>query len=118
MVISLLLATPLFIFFGWLSDQIGRKPIILTGCLLAALTYYPAFQGLAYFANPALVQAQRNAPVTVITDPASCSFQFNPVGSHAFTSSCDIVKSYMASHAVSYNNRQRLARSGGPGTYW
>jgi MFS family permease len=104
MVISLLLATPLFIFFGWLSDQIGRKPIILTGCLLAALTYYPVFQGLAYFANPALVQAQRNAPVTVITDPASCSFQFNPVGSHTFTSSCDIVKSYMASHAVSYNN--------------
>ncbi|MDV2117569.1 MFS transporter [Alcaligenes faecalis] len=104
MVIALLLATPLFIFFGWLSDRIGRKPIILTGCLLAALTYYPAFQGLAYFANPALVQAQRNAPVTVITDPASCSFQFNPVGSHTFTSSCDIVKSYMASHAVSYNN--------------
>ena len=108
MAVALLLATPLFVFFGWLSDHIGRKRIILTGCLLAALTYYPVFKGLAHYANPALVQAQRDAPVTVLADPATCSFQFNPVGTHSFTSSCDIVKSFMASHAVSYSNQAGL----------
>ncbi|WP_445819198.1 MFS transporter [Alcaligenes sp. SDU_A2] len=109
MAIALLLATPLFVVFGWLSDHIGRKPIILTGCLLAALTYYPAFKGLAYFANPALVQAQQQSPVVVVADPAACSFQFNPVGTHSFTSSCDIVKSFMASYAVSYSNETGAA---------
>lgn len=104
MALALLLASPLFVVFGWLSDKIGRKPIILTGCLLAALTYYPVFQGLAYFANPALVDAQKQAPIVVYASPQDCSFQFNPVGVHAFTNSCDILKAYLANRSIHYRN--------------
>ena len=77
--VALLIGTPFFVVFGALSDKIGRKPIIMAGCLIAALTYFPIFQGLTHFANPALEKAQASAPVTVIADPATCSFQFNPV---------------------------------------
>ena len=101
---SLLIGTPFFIVFGWLSDKIGRKPIILAGCLLGALTYFPLFGALAAAVNPALVEAQRNAPVTVIAYPKECSFQFNPVGTASFTSSCDIAKSFLARNAVNYAN--------------
>ena len=91
--IALVLATPGFIFFGWLSDKIGRKPIIMAGCLLALLTYFPLFQALTRYANPALFAAQSSAPVTVIADPAQCSFQFDPIGKNKFDStSCDIAK--------------------------
>ncbi|MGO9425085.1 MAG: MFS transporter [Steroidobacteraceae bacterium] len=104
--IALALATPGFIFFGWLSDRIGRKPIILAGCLLAVLTYFPLFQALTRYANPALYAAQAAAPVTVIADPQQCSFQFDPIGKNKFDStSCDIAKSYLAKAGVSY---QRL----------
>ena len=104
--IALALATPGFIFFGWLSDRIGRKPIILAGCLLAVLTYFPLFQALTRYANPALYAAQAAAPVTVIADPGQCSFQFDPIGKNKFDStSCDIAKSYLAKAGVSY---QRL----------
>ena len=102
--ISLLIGTPFFILFGWLSDKIGRKPIIMTGCLLAALTYFPLFKALTHFANPALEAAQKNAPVVVVADPAACSFQFNPVGTAKFTSSCDIAKSFLAKASVNYSN--------------
>jgi len=102
--IALALATPGFVFFGWLSDKIGRKPIILTGCLLAMVTYFPLFQGLTRYANPALFAAQAAAPVTVIADPAQCSFQFDPIGKNKFDStSCDIAKSFLAKAGVSYN---------------
>ena len=101
--IALVLATPGFIFFGWLSDKIGRKPIILTGCLLALLTYFPLFGALTRYANPALYAAQASAPVTVIADPKECSFQFDPIGKNAFDStSCDIAKSFLAKSGVSY----------------
>lgn len=101
--IALCLATPFFVFFGWASDKIGRKPIILTGCLLAMLTYFPLFQGLTRYANPALFAAQASAPVTVIADPAQCSFQFDPIGKNKFDStSCDIAKSFLAKAGVSY----------------
>jgi MFS family permease len=101
--IALVLATPGFIFFGWLSDKIGRKPIILAGCLLALLTYFPLFEGLTRYANPALYAAQSSAPVTVIADPAQCSFQFDPIGKNKFDStSCDIAKSFLAKAGVSY----------------
>jgi MFS family permease len=101
--IALCLATPCFVLFGWLSDKIGRKPIILTGCLLAMLTYFPLFQALTRYANPALYAAQASAPVTVVSDPAQCSFQFDPIGKNKFDStSCDIAKSFLAKAGVSY----------------
>jgi len=101
--IALVLATPGFIFFGWLSDKIGRKPIILAGCLLALLTYFPLFEALTRYANPALYAAQAASPVTVIADPAQCSFQFDPIGKNKFDStSCDIAKSFLAKAGVSY----------------
>ncbi len=103
--IALALATPFFILFGWLSDRIGRKPIIMTGLALAALTYFPLFGGLTEAANPALARAQSNAPVTVIADPADCSLQFDPIGRNRFDArSCDVAKSYLAKSSVSYDN--------------
>jgi MFS family permease len=110
--IALVLATPGFIFFGWLSDKIGRKPIILTGCLLALLTYFPLFEALTRYANPALYTAQAASPVTVIADPKQCSFQFDPIGKNLFDStSCDIAKSFLAKAGVSYKRQD-----GPPGT--
>ena len=107
---ALALATPGFVFFGWLSDRIGRKPIILTGCLLAMLTYFPLFQALTRYANPALYAAQAAAPVTVVADPAECSFQFDPIGKNKFDStSCDIAKSYLAKAGVSYKREDAPA---------
>ncbi|MES2341342.1 MAG: MFS transporter [Pseudomonadota bacterium] len=102
---ALILGVPFFVVFGWLSDKIGRKPIILLGCLLAALTYFPIFKGLTAAANPALAAATASAPVTVIADPADCAFQFDPVGKTAFTSSCDVAKSALATAGVSYSNQ-------------
>jgi MFS family permease len=103
---ALALATPAFIFFGWLSDRIGRKPIILTGCLLAMLTYFPLFEALTRYANPALFEAQATAPVTVIADPQQCSFQFDPIGKNKFDStSCDIAKSFLAKAGVTYQRQ-------------
>ncbi|MAB13667.1 MFS transporter [Parvibaculum sp.] len=101
---ALLLATPFFIVFGSLSDRIGRKPVILAGCLIAALSYFPIFTALTHFANPALETAQREAPVVVVADPAECSFQFNPVGTASFTSSCDVAKSALAKDGIPYSN--------------
>ena len=102
--ISLIIGTPFFIIFGTLSDKIGRKPIILAGCFLAAVTYFPVFTALTKAANPDLAAAQAVAKVTVTADPAECSFQFNPTGTTKFTSSCDIAKQKLASASVSYDN--------------
>jgi MFS family permease len=103
--IALALGTPFFIFFGWLSDRIGRKPIILVGCALAAMTYFPLFHGLSQAANPALYSAQVTAPVSIVADPDDCSVQFDPVGRNKFDArSCDIAKSYLAKAGVSYTN--------------
>ena len=101
--IALALASPAFILFGWLSDRIGRKPIILAGCLIAAVTYTALFHALTFYANPALAAAQAAAPVSVVADPAQCSIQFDPVGKNKFDStSCDIAKSFLAKAGVSY----------------
>ena len=101
--IALAIGTPFFLFFGWLSDRIGRKKIILAGCLIAAVTYLPLFHALSKAANPALYAAQANAPVTVIADPADCSVQFDPIGRNKFDSkSCDIAKAFLAKAGVSY----------------
>ena len=101
---ALLIGTPFFIVFGALSDRIGRKAVVMTGCALAALTYFPAFKALTAFANPALERAVATAPVTVIADPADCSFQFDPVGRKAFTNSCDVAKAALAKAGVPYVN--------------
>ena len=102
--VALLLGTPFFIVFGSLSDKIGRKPIILLGCLLAALTYRPVFEMLAHFGNPELYSAQQSSQVILVADPTECSVQFNPTGTSKFTSSCDVAKQKLAARAVSYNN--------------
>jgi len=103
--IALAMATPFFLLFGWLSDHIGRKPIILAGLLLAALTYFPLFGALTAAANPALAEAQAQAPVTVIADANACSFQFDPIGKQKFDRRpCDIAKSALARAGVSYDN--------------
>jgi MFS family permease len=102
--ISLIIGTPFFVIFGTLSDKIGRKPLILAGCLLAVVTYFPVFEALTKAANPDLHAAQQASKVTVTADPAECSFQFNPTGTKKFTSSCDIAKQRLASASVSYEN--------------
>ena len=99
---SLVFGTGFFVFFGWLSDKIGRKPIIMGGCLLAILTYFPLFEALTATANPALYQAQQSVRVVVSADPKTCSFQFNPTGTVQFTSPCDIAKATLARLAVTY----------------
>ncbi|MCS0807684.1 MHS family MFS transporter [Massilia agilis] len=100
--ISLALATPFFIFFGSLSDRIGRKWIILGGCLIAALTYFPIFKAITHYGNPALETALKNSPVVVEADPASCHFQFNLTGTSKFPSSCDIATGMLTASSVSY----------------
>ena len=102
--IGLLIGTPGFIIFGILSDKIGRKPIILAGFVLAAVTYFPIFQGITHFANPKLEAALANAPVTVTADPAECSFQFNPTGVQKFTTGCDTIKAALVGLSVNYTN--------------
>lgn len=101
---SLIIGTPFFIIFGTLSDKIGRKPIIMAGCLIAALTYFPLFKALTETANPELAKAQATNKVVVVADPDRCSFQFNPTGVAKFTSSCDIAKQVLAARSVSYEN--------------
>ena len=100
---ALLIGTPFFIVFGSLSDKIGRKPIILAGCAIAALTYFPLFQALTHYANPALYKAVQNSPVTLTVDQSQCTFQFNPTGTAKFTSSCDIAKQMLAANSANYD---------------
>jgi MFS family permease len=106
---SLAIATPFFVVFGSLSDRIGRKPIIMAGCLIAALTYFPLFKGLTHFGNPALEAASAQSPAVVSADPNTCSFQFNPVGTSKFTTSCDIAKSALARSGIPYSNVEAAA---------
>jgi MFS family permease len=103
---ALILATPFFVIFGALSDKIGRKPIIMAGCLLAALTYFPIFKGLTHYANPALEAASATSPVVVNADPSTCSFQFDPVGKRVFKNSCDIAKSFLTKAGIPYTNKE------------
>jgi hypothetical protein len=107
--LSLLIATPFFIFFGALSDRVGRKIIVMLGCLLAALTYFPVFKTLTHFANPALEAATISSPVIIIADPATCTPQFDPIGGAKFTSSCDIAVSKVVKAGISYTRQDAPA---------
>jgi len=112
---SLIIGTPFFIVFGTLSDKIGRKPIIMAGCLLAALTFFPLFGALTKAANPELAAAQEKNKVVVHADPKQCSFQGNPVAREIdFRTSCDIAKRFLAQSSVSYDNTD--APAGTPAT--
>ena len=102
--VALLIGTPFFVVFGALSDRIGRKTIVMGGCVLAALTYFPTFKAITHYANPALERAVAEAPVVVVADPESCSLQFDPVGKQTFRRSCDVAKSALARAGVPYSN--------------
>lgn len=112
LIVMTIVSAPLYVFFGWLSDRIGRKPVLLGGMLLALLLYLPGFHLIAGAANPALVEAQRTAPVVVITDPATCSVQFDPVGTARFSSACDIARSLLVTRGISFSTES----SGDAGT--
>ena len=109
---SLLLGTPFFLLFGSLSDRIGRKPIIMAGLALAALTYFPLFRAITHYANPALEAATRASPVSVLADPADCSVQWDPVGKSKFTSACDVAKAALVRRGVPYTNEPAAGSSG------
>jgi MFS family permease len=109
---SLLLGTGFFIVFGWLSDKIGRKPIILAGCLIAALTFFPIFRMITTNANPALEKAIETVKVDVVADPAGCGDLFNPVGTRVFTAPCDTARAYLAQQSVKYSTTNGAAGSG------
>jgi MFS family permease len=109
--LGLVIGTPFFIIFGALSDRIGRKPIILAGCLLAALTYFPLFKALTVAGNPQLAAALQSAPVTLHADAGECSFQFNPTGATKFTSSCDVAKQALANASVNYDSVDAQGRA-------
>ena len=102
--IALVIGTPGFILFGWLSDKIGRKPIMLAGFALAVVTYFPIFQGITHFANPKLEHALAAAPVTVTADPSKCSFQFRATGTEKYTTGCDVIKQALVGLSVNYEN--------------
>jgi MFS family permease len=101
---ALAIGTPFFVLFGWLSDRIGRKPIIMLGCLLAVTTYLPLFKGITHYANPALEAAIATSPVAVVAHPDRCSLQFNPVGTAKFTSPCDVAKNALVTRGIPYAN--------------
>ena len=102
LIIMTLVSAPLYVFFGWLSDRVGRKPVMVGGMLLALVLYFPGFHLIAQSANPALAAAQRATPVAVATDPATCSVQFDPVGTAHFATACDIAKSVLVAKGISY----------------
>jgi MFS family permease len=113
--IALALGTMFFVVFGWLSDKIGRKPIIMAGLALAIFTYFPLFKALTWAANPALATAQQNVRATVTAAPGDCRFQFNPTGTAKFTTSCDIATSFLTRNSVPYDVVQ-TAPAGTPAT--
>ena len=105
LIVMTVVSAPLYVYFGWLSDRIGRKPVMVGGMLLALLFYFPASHWIAGAANPALVEAQHNTPVIVATEPSTCSVQFDPVGTRKFVSPCDIAKSSLVTRGINFVTR-------------
>ncbi len=112
LIISVVIGAPFFVFFGWLSDRVGRKPILMTGLLLATLLYFPLFKALSHYANPQIDAASRQAPIVVIADPQGCTFQFDPVGKARFDSPCDKVKTFLVKQGLPYSSE--TAEPGSP----
>ncbi|MGX1124457.1 MFS transporter [Pseudomonas defluvii] len=111
LIISVVIGAPFFVFFGWLSDRVGRKPILMTGLLLATLLYFPLFKALSHYANPQIDAASRQAPIVVIADPQGCTFQFDPVGKARFDSPCDKVKTFLVKQGLPYSSETAAAGS-------
>jgi MFS family permease len=111
LIISVVIGAPFFIIFGWLSDKVGRKPELMLGLLLATALYFPIFKSLAHYANPAIDQASRQAPITVLADPATCTFQFDPVGKAKFDSPCDKAKTFLVKQGLPYSSAAAPAGS-------
>jgi MFS family permease len=105
LIVMTVVSAPLYVYFGWLSDRIGRKPVMVGGMLLALVLYFPASHWIAGAANPALVAAQRDTPIIVETDPKTCSVQFDPVGTAKFVSACDIAKSTLVTRGISFRTQ-------------
>ena len=104
LIISVVIGAPFFIFFGWLSDRVGRKPILMLGLLLATVLYFPLFKALSYYANPQIDTASRQSPIVVMADPSTCTFQFDPVGKARFDSPCDKVKTFLVKQGLPYTS--------------
>ncbi|WP_397451826.1 MFS transporter [Pseudomonas sp. NA-150] len=111
LIISVVIGAPFFVLFGALSDRIGRKPIIMAGLLLATVFYFPLFKALGHYANPQIDHASSQSPITVIADPATCTFQFDPVGKAKFDSPCDKVKTFLVKQGLPYRTEQAAAGS-------
>ena len=104
LIISVVIGAPFFIFFGWLSDRVGRKPILMMGLLLATVLYFPLFKALSHYANPQIDTASRQSPIVVMADPSTCTFQFDPVGKARFDSPCDKVKTFLVKQGLPYTS--------------
>jgi MFS family permease len=106
MIVMTVVSAPLYVYFGWLSDRVGRKPVMIGGMLLALVLYFPASHWIAAAANPRLVEAQQSTPIFVDTDPSTCSVQFDPAGTRKFVSACDIAKSALVTKGINFTTRK------------